>query len=209
MSMIFVPFRLTICGIPELDAHCAAGVSHIVSILDPEWPDPAAFDKFARHWRLDLRFHDVIEPDPDQVAPSRTDVARLLAFGRELNDRTGSHLLVHCHAGVSRSTAAAALILVQMHPTRPASEALDTVARMRPRAWPNLRMLELGDALLGRNGEIVAAASAVYRRALDRDPLMQEAMIGGGRAREVIAALGPPGRLARMRRPGVPRRAEG
>jgi predicted protein tyrosine phosphatase len=117
-------------------------------------------------------------------------VAQLLGFGRELNDRAGNHLLVHCHAGVSRSTAAAALIMVQMHPHRPARVALDTVARMRPRAWPNLRMLEFGDALLGRNGEIVAAASAVYRRVLDREPFMQEAMMDGGRAREVIAALG-------------------
>jgi predicted protein tyrosine phosphatase len=190
MNTSFIPFRVTICGIPELDEHCAAGVTHIVSILDPEWPDPPAFAKFAPHWRLDLRFHDIIEPNPGQLAPSRSDVARLLGFGRELNERTGSHLLVHCHAGVSRSTAAAALIMVQMHPGRPARVALDTVARMRPRAWPNLRMLEFGDALLGRNGEIVAAASAVYRRALDREPFMQEAMIDGGRAREVIAARG-------------------
>jgi predicted protein tyrosine phosphatase len=190
MSMSIIPFRVTICGIPELDEHCAAGVTHIVSILDPEWPDPPTFAKFAPHWRLDLRFHDVIEPSPGRLAPSRGDVARLLGFGRELNDRTGSHLLVHCHAGVSRSTAAAALIMVQMHPGRPARVALDTVARMRPRAWPNLRMLEFGDTLLGCNGEIVAAASAVYRRVLDREPFMQEAMIDGGRAREVIAARG-------------------
>jgi predicted protein tyrosine phosphatase len=189
MSMSFIPFRVTICGIPELDEHCAAGVTHIVSILDPEWPDPPAFAKFSPHWRLDLRFHDVIEPSPHHLAPSRNDVARLLGFGRELNDRAGSHLLVHCHAGVSRSTAAAALIMVQMHPDRPARVALDTVARMRPRAWPNLRMLEFGDALLGRNGEIVAAASAVYRRALELEPLMHEAMINSGRGREVNAAL--------------------
>jgi predicted protein tyrosine phosphatase len=166
MSMNIIPFRVTICGIPELDEHRAAGVTHIVSILDPEWPDLPTFDKFAPHWRLDLRFHDIIEPKPGHLAPSRSDVARLLGFGRELDDRTGSHLLVHCHAGVSRSTAAAALIMVQMHPERP------------------------GDALLGRNGEIVAAASAVYRRALDREPLMKEAMIDGGRSREVIAARG-------------------
>lgn len=188
--MSFIPFRITICGIPELDEHCAAGVTHIVSILDPESPDPPTFAKFAPHWRLDLRFHDIIEPNRCQLAPSRGDVAQLLGFGRELNDRAGNHLLVHCHAGVSRSTAAAALIMVQMHPHRPARVALDTVARMRPRAWPNLRMLEFGDALLGRNGEIVAAASAVYRRVLDREPFMQEAMMDGGRAREVIAALG-------------------
>ena len=63
--MNVIPFRLTICGIPELDEHRATGVTHIVSILDPEWPDPPTFDKFAPHWRLDLRFHDIIEPTPE------------------------------------------------------------------------------------------------------------------------------------------------
>jgi hypothetical protein len=34
--------RVTICGIPELGEHCAAGVTHVLSILDPDWPDPPA-----------------------------------------------------------------------------------------------------------------------------------------------------------------------
>jgi predicted protein tyrosine phosphatase len=91
---------------------------------------------------------------------------------------------------VSRSTASAALILAQARPDRAARDALDAVAQLRPRAWPNLRILEFGDDLLGRNGEIVAAVAAIYRRVLDRDPMMQEAMIDGGRSREVLAALG-------------------
>jgi predicted protein tyrosine phosphatase len=194
MTTSFAPFRVTICGIPELGEHGAAGVTHVLSILDPEWPDPPAFAEFAPHRRFALRFHDIIEPAPDRLAPSRQDVERLLEFGRELHGPEGSHLLVHCHAGVSRSTAAAALILAQAYPDRPAREALDAVAQMRPRAWPNLRILEFGDAILGRNGEIVAAASALYRRVLDREPFMQEAMIDGGRGREVIAALGPSSR---------------
>ena len=194
MRTSFTRFRVTICGIPELDEHRAAGVTHVLSILDPEWPDPPAFAAFAPHRRLALRFHDIIEPTPQRLAPSRADVERLLAFGRELGDPARSHLLVHCHAGVSRSTAAAALILAQMHPDRPAGEALERVAQLRPRAWPNLRILEFGDAILGRKGEIVAAASAIYRRVLDREPFLEGAMIDGGRGREVIAALGPPGR---------------
>jgi predicted protein tyrosine phosphatase len=185
----FAPFRLTICGIPELDEHCAAGVTHVLSILDPDWPDPPAFAAFAPHRRLALRCHDVIEPAADRLAPAAADVARLLAFGRELMGAPDRHLLIHCHAGVSRSTAAAALILAQAQPDRPAREALDAVALLRPRAWPNLRILEFGDALLGRNGEIVAAAAAIYRRVLDRDPGWREAMIDGGRAREVVAAF--------------------
>ena len=182
-------FRVTICGIPELDEHSAGGITHVLSILDPDWPDPPVFAMFPPHRRLALRFHDIIEPVPERLAPSRGDVERLLAFGRELHEPPGSHLLVHCHAGVSRSTAAATLILAQAHPDRPAGEVFAAVARIRPRAWPNLRMLEFGDALLGRRGEIIAAAGATYRRVLDRDPLFQEAMIDSGRAREVIAAL--------------------
>ena len=160
----------------------------MLSILDPEWPDPAAFDSFLPHRRLALRFHDIIEPLPDRLPPSRRDVVELLAFGRELGDP--GHLLVHCHAGVSRSTAAATLILAQAYPDRPAADALEAVVRLRPHAWPNLRMLEFGDELLERNGEIVAAAAVVYRRFIDRDPLWRAAMIDGGRGREVIAGMG-------------------
>lgn len=194
MNDWWAPFRLTICGIPELDGHCAAGVTHVLSILDPEWPDPPAFAAFGPHRRLALRFYDVIEPRPDRLAPAREDVARLLAFGRELREAGGSHLLIHCHAGVSRSTAAATLILAQAAPERSASDILDAVVSVRPRAWPNLRMLEFGDELLGRSGEIVAAAGVIYRRALDRDPGFEETMIDGGRGCEVVAALNSPER---------------
>ena len=65
----FAPFRLTICGIPELDEHCAAGVTHVLSILDPDTPDPPAFAAFAPHHRLALRFYDIIETLPDRLAP--------------------------------------------------------------------------------------------------------------------------------------------
>src|SRR5262245_12391996 len=131
-------FRVTICGIPELDEHCAAGVTHVLSILDPEWPDPPAFEAFAPHRRLALRFHDIIEPTLDRYAPTREDVERLLAFGGELRDATqdagASHLLVHCHAGISRSTASTALILAQQHPDWPARDVLDAISQLRPRA---------------------------------------------------------------------------
>ena len=75
----FAPFRLTICGIPELDEHCATGVTHVLSILDPDWTDPPAFAAFPPHRRLALRFYDVIEPRPDQLAPAGTDRRRRAA----------------------------------------------------------------------------------------------------------------------------------
>jgi predicted protein tyrosine phosphatase len=133
----------------------------------------------------------VIEPLPGWVAPERWDVELLLAFGRDLAEArgtAGAHLLVHCHAGVSRSTAAAILILAQRDSTRPARDAVSEIVRLRPRAWPNLRMIEIGDGLLARRGEIVAAVLAHYRTALERQPSLAEAMIDGGRGREVAAA---------------------
>jgi predicted protein tyrosine phosphatase len=180
--------RISICGIPELGEHSAAGVTHVVSILGPNSPDPLELAAFAPHRRLILRFHDVIEPQPEQIAPTREDVERLLVFGREVGETPEAHLLVHCHAGVSRSTAAAALILMQANPEWSARAALDAVAALRPRAWPNLLILEIGDALLGRNGEIAAAAGAIYRGVLARDPEFADQMIDAGRDREVSAA---------------------
>jgi predicted protein tyrosine phosphatase len=190
---MLMPFRMTICGLDELIGHGAGGVTHVLSILDPNWPEPEAFRAYTPHRRLELRFHDIIDPAPGWIMPRQQDVERLLAFGRDLVRETVSgdaHLLIHCHAGLSRSTAAAALLLVQARPDRPATEALAAVAALRPRAWPNLRLVELGDVLLGRNGEIVAAAAAVYRGVMKRDPAFREAMIDGGRGREVLAALG-------------------
>jgi len=155
-----VPFQMTICGIDELACHCAGGVTHVLSILDPGWPEPESLSSFGLDRRLRLRFHDVIEAHPGWVAPERWDVELLLAFARDLAVSSETHLLVHCHAGVSRSTAAAVLVLAQTCPDRPADQALEAVVRLRPRAWPNLRMLELGDEILGRQGEIIEAAAA-------------------------------------------------
>ena len=53
---------LTICGLEELELHSARSVTHVLSILDPEWPDPEAFLGYDPHHRTILRFHDAIEP---------------------------------------------------------------------------------------------------------------------------------------------------
>jgi predicted protein tyrosine phosphatase len=181
-------FQVTICGIEELEGHCARGVTHVLSILDPGWPEPDSLSRFDVNRRLRLRFHDVIESQPGWIAPERWDVELLLAFSRDLTMANEAHLLVHCHAGVSRSTAAATLVMAQTCPDRPAAEVLQEVVRLRPRAWPNLRILEFGDEILGRRGEIVEAARAHYRRALEREPWLAGAMIDGGRGREIAAA---------------------
>ena len=140
--------RITICGIPELGEHSTAGVTHVLSILGPNSPDPPELAAFARHRRLILRFHDVIEPQPNQIAPTREDVERLLVFGRQVSETPEAHLLVHCRAGVSRSTAAAALRVspVLEHPGKgPLAEPTAAIQPCQgkgsscPRLWENAR----------------------------------------------------------------------
>ncbi|MBD0273069.1 MAG: protein-tyrosine-phosphatase, partial [Acetobacteraceae bacterium] len=161
------PFRISVCGIEELVGHCETGVSHVLSILDPDWPVPEAFGAFGEHAKLELRFHDAVEEGAESIRPPREeDVSALLAFGRDLTAEPPpeAHLLVHCHAGVSRSTASMALVLAQGLPGADAERVFAEVLRIRPQAWPNLRIVEMGDALLGRGGALVAAAGGVYRR---------------------------------------------
>lgn len=187
---IAIPFEIIVCGLDELPGHSAVGVTHVLSILDPEWPVPDAFGSFGEHERLELRFHDVIEDVPGIFGPREEHVTKLLAFGRDMMQEPppGAHLLVHCHAGVSRSTASMILMVAQAMPDTPASAIAQEILRIRPQAWPNLRIIEIGDAMLHRGGEIVAAATGIYRAQLERRPELARSMTDGGRGREV--ALG-------------------
>jgi predicted protein tyrosine phosphatase len=86
-----------------------------------------------------------------------------------------------------------ALILAQARPDRPALEALAEVRRIRARIWPNLRVIELGDDLLGRGGALVDAAIARYRHVVERKPDVGKMMTEMGRGREVRAAMAAQG----------------
>ena len=184
------PFGLTVCGIDELAGYCQLGATHVLSILDPDWPVPEAFRSFGEHAKLELRFHDVIEEILGTVPPNRDHVTALLAFGRGLatSPLPHPHLLVHCHAGVSRSTAAMALIMAEAMPQVPAQQVFEEVLRIRPQAWPNLRLVEIGDAVLARRGALVAGAADLYARQLQARPELADAMERGGREREVALA---------------------
>ena len=184
------PFDITVCGIEELAGHCALGATHVLSILDPDHPVPEAFGTYGEHEKLELRFHDIVSPQPGMVPPTRDDVAALLQLGRDMAaDRVGRpRLLVHCHMGISRSTASMALILAQAMPDTDAAEILGIVHGIREKSWPNLLVVELGDALLGRGGSLVAATTALHRRQLDRFPHVAAFHIEAGREREVEAA---------------------
>ena len=176
-----------ICGLDELIGHQAHGVTHILSILDPEWPDPEAFQAFDPHFRAIMRFHDAIEPDRDILLPQKSDVEAILSFGRDAAEAGG--LLIHCHAGISRSTAATLMILAQARPDEREDELADRLLQTRPQAWPNSRMITFADELLDREGRLMAATAGIYAQQLVRRPDLAEIMRRGNRVREVELGL--------------------
>lgn len=190
MSSAAPPFGITVCGIEELAGHGSTGASHVLSILDPDHPVPEAFGAFGEHRKLEVRFHDIIDETPGLLLPQPEHVERILALGRDLlaEPRATAHLLVHCHAGISRSTASMALILAQALPEQPASAVLALVHDLREKAWPNLRLMEMGDAMLGRGGMLVEATHVLHRLQIEQRPHIAEFMEGVGRGREVAAA---------------------
>ena len=184
---------LTVCGLDELDQHSNRAVTHVLSIVDPDYPDPQAFQGYDAHHRTILRFHDVIEPFDGYVMPEPGHVEAILAFGEALGrgaaarDQPG-HLLVHCHAGISRSTAAMAMLLAQVYPAQSEDHIFERLVGIRPQAWPNSRMIGFADRLLSRNGRLNAALGRLYARQLALRPDLDETMRRHGRAREVEMA---------------------
>jgi predicted protein tyrosine phosphatase len=178
----------TICGLRELPDRCTAEVSHLLSILDPEHPELADFEPSTARRRLILRFHDVIVPTPGSVSPEPTHVEAILEFGRKLPDADPAHLLVHCHAGVSRSTAAMTALLAQAHPDVAEADILEHVRSIRPQTWPNSLMIAFADRLLGRGGRLLAALPAFYAAQLEVYPHVAELMHDLGRGAEVEMA---------------------
>jgi predicted protein tyrosine phosphatase len=185
---------LTICGLDELEQHGTRGVTHVLSILDPGWPEPEAFRAYDAHHRETLRFHDIVEPRQDRLLPELGHVEAILGFGEAvLRDVRGGHLLVHCHMGVSRSTAAMATVLAQGNPEADEEAIFRQLEEIRPQIWPNSVMIGYADTLLGRGGRLTKALRRLYGRRLVGRPDLAEWMSRNGRGSEVAMAIPPSG----------------
>lgn len=165
---------LTVCGIDELTLHSNAGVTNVLSLLDPDWPELEVLGSYAAAHRLMLRFHDIIEPQPGRTAPEAEHIGGIIAFADQLDASTPGngdrHLLVHCHMGLSRSTAAMLLLLARLEPDADEQQLFARLRRIRPQAWPNSRMIGLGDSLLGRGGRLVEALRDHYGHQVRAEP---------------------------------------
>jgi predicted protein tyrosine phosphatase len=111
---------------------------------------------------LVLKFVDLDEPPPPRHAhrpelrmPQLSDVERALAF-----DRAGERLLIHCQAGISRSSAIAIALMAARLGPGAEEEAVAAVLAVRPEAVPNLALIRLADSFLARGHRLSEAVRA-------------------------------------------------
>jgi predicted protein tyrosine phosphatase len=119
---------------------------------------------------LILGMDDIAHPLDGYVVPANEHVSRLLAFVQSW-DRTAP-LVMHCYAGISRSTAGAYVAACALNPGRDEMAIARELRRLSPTATPNVRIVSLADRLLDRSGRMITAIETIGRgvTAFEGDP---------------------------------------
>ena len=115
----------------------------------------------AAHRHVFVGMSDILKPQDGHVLPGQVHVQTLLDFMTEW-DRNAP-VLIHCYAGVSRSTAAAFISACALNPARDEHAIAQTIRTLSPTATPNAKLVEVADAMLKREGRMIAAIAAIGR----------------------------------------------
>ncbi|MFT4098689.1 MAG: protein tyrosine phosphatase [Rhodoblastus sp.] len=153
--------RVHVCPLAHIDAIAhASGARSLVTLINVGTPveRPACI---APERHLFIGMSDISQPAPGHVAPDTDHVDTLLSFVRAWDRR--EPLLIHCWAGVSRSTAAAFVTACALNPQRDEAEIASAIRASSPTATPNTRFVAMADRRLGRAGRMIAAIEEIGR----------------------------------------------
>jgi predicted protein tyrosine phosphatase len=151
---------IVVCPVSRLNETVAAHrARHVVTLLrNGIPPTPPGIEK-QNHLIIDI--DDIVEPLDGCVRAEVHHMAQVLDFAASW-DRS-SPIVVHCWAGISRSTAAAFAIACARNPGRDELEIAQALRAASPTATPNGWLVGLADAALGREGRMLAAAGQIGR----------------------------------------------
>ncbi|KMO42038.1 protein tyrosine phosphatase [Methylobacterium variabile] len=155
--------RLHVCALSRLPETVeTSGARHVVTLINVGTPVTRP-PSISETDHLFVGVSDITDALDGHVLPDEEHVRRLLAFVRAW-DRA-QPLVIHCYAGISRSTAAAFITACALRPDRDEAEIARELREASPSATPNRRLVAVADAMLGRDGRMVAAAAAIGRGA--------------------------------------------
>ena len=134
--------------------------NRVISLLDPESPFPELGPSYTgRHLRL--MFHDAHEVAPGVIVPADEHVVDLLEFLGGWAE--GESLLIHCRAGIGRSTATAYVAACYRNPEVSELTIALELRRVAPLARPNETLIRIADRLLKRGGRMSSAIAETDR----------------------------------------------
>jgi predicted protein tyrosine phosphatase len=136
------------------------GARHVVTLINAGTPVPRPV-QVAADDHLFLGMNDIVQPLEGYVAPGESHVRDLLAFVTRWPRE--APLVVHCWAGISRSTAAAFISTCALDPARDEHALAHQIRALSPEATPNIRLVMLADRMMGRNGRMVSAIESIGR----------------------------------------------
>lgn len=154
---------IVVCPLSRLAETVAAyGASHIVTLVNDGTPfaRPPVVEA-VNH--LHVAVHDICEPAEGMVCPAEEHVSEYLAFMRRWDRR--APIVVHCFAGISRSTAAAFSAFCAERPDLDEAKIALRLRQRSPEATPNARIVAIADEILGRSGRMVRAVEKIGRGA--------------------------------------------
>jgi len=150
-----------VCSLAKLhDTVRITGARHVVTLIkDVSLVRRPATIAAENHLLLDM--DDINDHIEGYVLPAEQHVAELIGFVRRW-DRAAP-LVVHCYAGISRSTAGAFVTACALNPQRDEFDIARKLRLASPTAFPNNRIVQLADRILKRNGRMVKAIDAIGR----------------------------------------------
>lgn len=144
------------------DTVASVGATHVVTLINASTlvERPAGI---APERHLFLGLSDIVSPMDGHIVPAEAHVSRFLDFIRDW--RRSGPLVIHCWAGISRSTAGAYIAACALAPERDEEVIAAALRAASPSATPNARLVALADAMLGRDGRMIAAIARIGRGA--------------------------------------------
>jgi predicted protein tyrosine phosphatase len=148
-----------VCSLARLhDTVRETGARHVVTLIkDISLVHRPATIPAENHLLLDM--DDITDHIEGYVAPAEEHVGDLLRFVRAWPRE--APLVVHCYAGISRSTAGAFVTACALNPQRNEMTIARALRDASPTATPNIRIVSFADRILGRNGRMVTAIQAI------------------------------------------------
>ena len=144
-----------VCSLADLPATVeATGARYVLTVMaqvDKAQRPPSVPE--ANHLKISM--DDITEAADGFVAPSSAHMTQVLDFVRRWN--RDAPMVIHCYAGISRSTASAFAAACMLNPHRDEISIARQIRAASPIASPNRLIVSLADKALGRDGRMLRA----------------------------------------------------